>query len=219
MPFPDGVVREFRYFHDGIDMADSEGEVVRWEEAQAGTIQYVRHDPNNIGNGYIVITIGSGMGGWLYGHTKGFANDAGTPWTPGKVIQPGEKIGEIGHHPNFSHVHLDWIQWSSGLWRVIGNPLEHLTPTTESTAPTVEDVLFCSATSTIFISPAMNGGKVVLFGNIDVVAKAYDQSSLFGDRLGIYQIGLAVFRPDGSSVGGIHFVSLGTSRIYLDCRM
>ena len=27
VPFPDGVVREFRYFHDGIDMADSGGDL------------------------------------------------------------------------------------------------------------------------------------------------------------------------------------------------
>ncbi len=136
--------------------------------------------------------------GWLYAHIDPYRWHAQL----GDAVQEGDLIGYLVPWPvpGFDHLHFARIRhqgsdWNDGAWQFIYNPLLELEPCEDTFRPKIEDA---GVDPSCFLAFKVDDSELYLssdslFGQVDVVLKAYDSYGIsWGyptyERIGVYQI-------------------------------
>ncbi len=136
--------------------------------------------------------------GWLYAHIDPYRWHAQL----GDEVQEGDLIGYLVPWPvqGFDHLHFARIRhhgsnWNDAAWLFIRNPLVDLEPSADTSKPKVEDV---GVDPGCFLAFKRDRSQDYLrsdslFGQVDVVLKAYDSYGMsWGyptyERIGVYKI-------------------------------
>lgn len=195
------------HFHEGVDIDASAGTGVYAVEDGA-IVEAEARSPDSYFR-WLTITRGAATSQALgYVHIMiGVNPRTGNPWTCGDSVQKGDLLGAVAAHAGvFSHVHLEVDSDADGFTNcaptatsvaaLAGDPLEILAPAADTTKPTIEDVLFRDGSQEGVAAAAYHAeivaGRNLIFGNVDIIVKAYDRFGAFNSRLGLQKVGFEV---------------------------
>jgi glucose/arabinose dehydrogenase len=198
------------HFHNGLDIAGSYGETARFvrdEKVLSPTATELFGDlRENIRMptmGYIHIRLGRDKDQKPFGDPRfQFTTDASGKLIDvrvprGSAFKAGEPIGTLNP---FNHVHLIAGRLGSEM-----NALDALIlpGIADTRPPVIEKVTFFNGDTEI----KSTGGKTQISGRIRIVAQAYDQvdGNAARRRLGLYQAGYQILRPDKTPMGDIQW--------------
>ena len=193
------------YYHPGIDILQLFGTPVY--AVKSGIVKAVLTTSAQY-HWRVAIGDSAGSGwcdGWLYAHL----DQSTIQVQVGDTVQEGDYLGDLIYWPvaGFHHLHFVKIRnqgttWSAD-WLFIGNPLDELVPIDEPDPPVFENVqagtkfAFCRNNTHDYFNPG-----TPISGEVDVIAKIYDQVNNTHWKLNPYRVEYSVFN-DSVSYGPI----------------
>ena len=180
------------HFHEGIDIEAADGTNIlaiaggKVEELvpSGGAEKYSQ---------FMTISVAGNVHvGWGYVHMRFGINPAtGVTWAVGDAVSAGDVLGVVDKLDSgliFSHLHLEYDNDTDGGWHptgaggvaaLNGDPLEFVTPSTDTKIPTVTEIHYRDGDEEGIPTATYHTTKVdtknVLYGNIDIVVRAEEQ--------------------------------------------
>ncbi|UCD94335.1 MAG: peptidoglycan DD-metalloendopeptidase family protein [Candidatus Zixiibacteriota bacterium] len=173
--------------HTGIDIVVPEGTPVY--AVESGYVKAIITLSGNYSSWRIVVGDSAGPGecdAWMYAHII----PSGLPYAVGDYVEKGAFIAKVVgwpsnpgtvEHLHFakSHWHGDSASWANNFlnWNFVANPLEFVGPVNDTDMPVLEnawgDQLFAFSRNQMYATYFAEGAPI--FGDIDIVCRAYDR--------------------------------------------
>ena len=191
------------HLHEGVDISGADGVDVL--AAAAGPIEEktVAVGAEKYGQAFTISLTGDNSNGWGYVHLRFGTNPTSMmEWSVGDTVAVGDDLGDVDDIAGiFDHLHFERVNDADG-WSPAGNtsipalagdPLEDLSPNSDTTVPDVEEIHFRDGDD-----EGMNAatyrtdeidGKIVIFDNIDIIFKGSDEFGSFGTPLAVHRFG------------------------------
>ena len=198
---------------DPTTYGQGRGTAIVWMEARTGKVLSVwTGDEVPDRDRSIEITVDGTQGAWSFTHLHEIADAKGFPWMENMVVpvaSPPTRIATMGAFPGvpttgFDHLHLMYLLPNEvhPIYKGMApseNPL-NLIDHTNSTPPAVQEIRLRRAGDDRVPSPGSFfeqevGDRTVVYGNVDILARAYEKLGSFEPKFGVYSIGFSVSGP------------------------